>query len=621
MIMSCRQGGETMKRASVYIIVLSLVVPAAAFSGTYYPEIATYPTGNGVDLLREGGCHDFNGDGVCDLAFRVPCTEGDTAIRIVILCGNPDGSFQPATEIEIPSASPCDIGTPVVTDHNGDGLDDIAAAYDYWSGGDCFGIVLGTNDGSSTWTRSCVPVMSVLPGYPVMPIGVDYISGTFDCNGDGLDELVVGSYGTYGDFYAPVMILWNNLASNGTYFVGYMEETLGWGFAPACPGDFNGDGSEDALEHHSYSSFSVLTSDGELGFEFFDSYGGSYGGAAWTGNFNGDAYDDYIYCDDFTFDSSGWYFRIVYGGADSLRAGPEIPTCKSYDEYAGRPLVGDINGDGMDDAGTIGSWVEPGFTSLYIHYSEGEVFGASPDTLMLPVFFGDSSTCYNVLAADLDGDNIDDLLYMCAPGTLAVISSLQPIATTLQALESRYDPGVGTVLAWEATVDDGAVFVVGRTAGPAGPGGPSPVSIGVVPADHNRTGYTFTDSEASGFSGGTVTYLLSVTEDGGGRRFLGEISLEIPALRTGLSQNYPNPFNPATTIEFVIEKAGPVGLEVYDVSGRLVKRLLGRSLKAGRHSVSWDGLNESGNAVSSGVYFYRLRTGKTEFTREMVLLR
>ena len=61
-----------MKRAAVYIIVLSLAVSTAAFSDTRYPEIATYPTGSGVDCLRDGGCHDFNGDGVHDLAVGAP---------------------------------------------------------------------------------------------------------------------------------------------------------------------------------------------------------------------------------------------------------------------------------------------------------------------------------------------------------------------------------------------------------------------------------------------------------------------------------------------------------------------------------------------------------------------
>jgi len=89
-----------------------------------------------------------------------------------------------------------------------------------------------------------------------------------------------------------------------------------------------------------------------------------------------------------------------------------------------------------------------------------------------------------------------------------------------------------------------------------------------------------------------------------------------------LNQNHPNPFNPSTTISYYLPVAGPVTLEVYDSSGRLVSRLLdGAKEEKGTHSVAWRGLDAQGRSVSSGVYFYRLQSGKEILSRKMILLR
>ena len=89
-----------------------------------------------------------------------------------------------------------------------------------------------------------------------------------------------------------------------------------------------------------------------------------------------------------------------------------------------------------------------------------------------------------------------------------------------------------------------------------------------------------------------------------------------------LAQNYPNPFNPVTTIEYRPEAAGNVTLRVYDVSGRLVRTLVDGHRSAGiLHTASWDGLNQGGQTVATGVYFYRLVTATSTQTRKMVLLK
>jgi len=88
-----------------------------------------------------------------------------------------------------------------------------------------------------------------------------------------------------------------------------------------------------------------------------------------------------------------------------------------------------------------------------------------------------------------------------------------------------------------------------------------------------------------------------------------------------LSQNVPNPFNPRTVISFDLPADGQVDLEVYDVGGRLVKTLINGSMTAGRHDAHWDGTDEQGRAVSTGMYLYRLRSGSSDEVRRMTLMR
>ncbi len=72
------------------------------------------------------------------------------------------------------------------------------------------------------------------------------------------------------------------------------------------------------------------------------------------------------------------------------------------------------------------------------------------------------------------------------------------------------------------------------------------------------------------------------------------------------SINYPNPFNPSTTIEFTVPKSGEARLEVYNTAGQKIRELLSRTISAGTYRVLWDGKNDKGKLVSSGVYFYRV---------------
>ncbi len=92
-------------------------------------------------------------------------------------------------------------------------------------------------------------------------------------------------------------------------------------------------------------------------------------------------------------------------------------------------------------------------------------------------------------------------------------------------------------------------------------------------------------------------------------------------LATRLVGNAPNPFNPKTVIAFDLAKAGHVDLEVFDVRGRLVKKLASADFEAGQHRISWQGRDEGGRGVASGVYFARLTTVEGMDLQKMMLVR
>jgi len=92
--------------------------------------------------------------------------------------------------------------------------------------------------------------------------------------------------------------------------------------------------------------------------------------------------------------------------------------------------------------------------------------------------------------------------------------------------------------------------------------------------------------------------------------------------RIRLDQNFPNPFNPRTTIQFTLTDPARVILEIYDAAGRHVRRLIdGRMMSAGTHRTPWNGRDDTGREVASGVYFYHFKAGDSRWTKSMVLVK
>lgn len=104
----------------------------------------------------------------------------------------------------------------------------------------------------------------------------------------------------------------------------------------------------------------------------------------------------------------------------------------------------------------------------------------------------------------------------------------------------------------------------------------------------------------------------------------GEVSMALPTARPtsyALRQNSPNPFNPVTVVSYDLPNAGDVKISVFNIIGQHITDLVNVYQEAGSYQVSWDGKDNTGASVASGVYFYRIKTDQFSDTKKMVLLK
>ena len=94
------------------------------------------------------------------------------------------------------------------------------------------------------------------------------------------------------------------------------------------------------------------------------------------------------------------------------------------------------------------------------------------------------------------------------------------------------------------------------------------------------------------------------------------------SLSFSLTQNYPNPFNPETKIDFEIrDNNSDVSILISDIKGRLTRKLIKGRYNRGKYSVIWDGKDDNGKDVGTGIYFYQLKSGKNSKIKKMLLLK
>ncbi len=134
----------------------------------------------------------------------------------------------------------------------------------------------------------------------------------------------------------------------------------------------------------------------------------------------------------------------------------------------------------------------------------------------------------------------------------------------------------------------------------------------------SRNGNSIENAEVLSFSGAELTSVTAVDRDS---RELGTaITVRMTPTAFALHAAYPNPFNPFVNLSFSMPEAASYSLSIYNVAGQLVRSYEGMGT-AGLNVITWDGKDNAGNEVSSGVYFYKLMAAGNSATAKMVMMK
>jgi len=593
----------------ILLLLICYTISSPILSNSRFPGLQKYYVGDIPYLSPSYLCRplffgDFNGDEVVDILV---INDSDSS-RVSILHGTGTGAFNPRISINLDSSSySCSHRDHLVLDANCDGLDDVIVSE---FGSSCHkGLIVHLNTNTTQWVRSGSSIPEV-----------SNLVGVCDCNHDYHEDFI--GFRGYRDmgvdwFIAPYVNLCNGDFNISNFFnpLEIMDFSM-----PYPLGDFNGDGWIDFLGSGSMSFYIIYVYLGSGYCQFSREQSYTTGLSVYNlivGNFNGDGFDDIAY---------GTFFQanynravtIIYGSSEGLLFNNGkyyvwLPTTHDIEECA-ILLAADINCDGSDDIGVVdkGYYEDEHLLPVYFHFSEGDSFSTQCDTLILP-----SDQYSRLYSDDFNRDGKADLCYFVSTDTVGVLLNASPIATFLQSFQAYFKRECGVVLEWEVTsTEDCKRFIISRAFDDE-----SYSSIGEVEAVGSKHNYRFIDGEARLTTGGIASYRLEVIEKDGTRRVLTLENVTIPEAKFHLYQNYPNPFNPGTRIAYDLPRTERVWLEVYDVMGKLIRRLIsGKELGPGRFVEYWDGTNENGEKVASGIYYSRLTVGKVSQTRKMVIL-
>lgn len=297
----------------------------------------------------------------------------------------------------------------------------------------------------------------------------------------------------------------------------------------------------------------------------------------------------------------GYHCHIPPTGCDTT--GLTLPVWE-YAHSEGRSVTGGYVYTGSRAPDLAGKYIYGDFVSGKIWSLEYDGVNPPINTELL-----DAALSVASFGVDEDGE-----LYVCAfDGNVYRFSAAQS-PVTIERYQSRWT-GSHVEVRWVLNDFTSDVnFVVYRAEEPD-----DPFTRLYDPVVARRGGeFVFTDRSAA--PGKTLRYRVVVLEGSETVAFF-ETTVHTAAPSLELRQNRPNPFNPITVIEFSTDRAAPVSLRIFDVSGKLVRTLIERNLPPGEFRQSWDGSDTEGNSAASGVYFYRLRVGNRTLTRKAVLLR
>jgi len=445
-------------------------------------------------------------------------------------------------------------------DINGDGYEDFAiTAQDYPANGDSGRVYIYFGD-----ELRDLSVDMILDN----PGGVKWfgqsVCGLPDVTGDGCDEFLVGAFG-YG-----VFLYFGGVPPDNVPDRIFFDQMYGYGFQLAS-GDVNSDGFSDFVvagggDDLAYVYLGSAEMDTVADFVLVENQVGLDGIA--LGDVNGDGYDDIVA--DRGYD--GEYWTLLYFGRDSLHSEPDV----WFPRLWWKGGVGDVNADGYDDI----------ITDRHLYFGGEQIDTSNYLFLDYALFTAEVGKVNRGRYADIITDDhwgfVWDRIFIYLGGD--PVDSIYDWASQTRTDNFGFDIAVVDINA--DGVDE---FLVSQVYYP----------------DDLRRGRVYV------YAGDTTTTAVSD---------LTELAMPSEIL---LYPNYPNPFNSRTVIEFSVSAARPIlsSLKIYNSRGELVKTLLDMPLIPGRYHCVWDGTNEAGEQVSSGVYLISLKSGEVHQARKALLIK
>ena len=272
----------------------------------------------------------------------------------------------------------------------------------------------------------------------------------------------------------------------------------------------------------------------------------------------------------------------------------------------GVAAVPDLNNDGIDDMVTG----DQDGTFYCISGSGSPLFFSH-------TFAGDRINTVNILPS-IDGNASYELLAGTKNGKVVCFSGgLNSVPVELTSFNALLN-GKDVILNWTtASQLNNKGFEIERKSRNG-----NYQSISFINGDGTTTeqkSYSYTDKE---LKEGDYSYRLKQIDFDGTVHFSNElnVSVKIPT-EFNISRNYPNPFNPTTTINFALPQKQMVKLVVYDILGKEIKTLVNSEKEAGNYKVQWNGTNDNGLAVSTGIYIYKISIGNFIKEKKMILMK
>lgn len=563
---------------------------------------------------------DWTGDGVLDLVgrFQAPPPGG---AGFKIMPGNGDGTFG------IPTFDVGQGGSPTalaIGDLNQDGWPDVAAIKGY------AGMSIRLGQPGRTFAPQTDYLVAEYPQGVTMG----------DVNHDGFVDIVVASYyfvsilpgdgagslGARTDFpatnaHSPVLA---DLDQDGNLDV-ILAETgvtfrLGDGAGglaapqslatPSTPSavrapDFNGDGLPDlATANETAGSLSVFLNLGGGAFAPRVDYpSGTKPLDLCSGDFNADGNVDIAVA------NNGSHSLAIFEG-DGLGSFSRLPDVAGVSLPLAVATL-DANHDGRLDIVALSEWT----SVASVHHGLGDGTFASSDEL-----YGFGHNTRSLAVGDMDQDGETDVVlanyannYTEVKGSFAVLWNNYelPIAVSLLSFNATREPD-GVRVSWEVPEEGRRrSFALLRS---APTGAREPV---VSDPFTGRSRYDILDQ---GAPAGAVEYWLRETTETGAVNWLGPARV-IDGFSNGRLALSPNPARGPVTLTFGLETIGPVRIQVFDIGGRLVARLVDRHFQPGPHVMAWDARDREGRRLSPGLYFVRLNTAVSAEVERIVIMR